>query len=417
MSSSTHSPSSVSLSSGKTSTSSSTGSSSKSSSTANPTVSTSFSTSSGSSKTSSSSLTSVASSSTLSSVSSTSKSSSISSGILSTSSSLSSFSRVTSSSTFSSTSKSSSIPSGVSSTSSSSSSSTHVASSSTLSTVSSSSQSSSMSSGVSPTSSSFQVTTTSSTSLSPTISSSTISTSSAPAASWSGTPAIGTTIDGLSYLGCVAETSPRTLMSASYSDTQGMTIESCAAFCFASNYGLAGVEYAQECYCGNVLLNGGVVGATGCTMPCKGNSAEYCGGSVRISLFDITYYVPPSSPQVVQNYVYQGCYHEPAQGGRLLSGPSYVDQNGMTVESCVSFCQSQTPTQTWAGVEYAQECYCSTALPAGAVLEPDGTCATLCRGNDKEFCGGNSVLDVYNFSPGKKTRRRTARRNNGFESL
>jgi len=112
-----------------------------------------------------------------------------------------------------------------------------------------------------------------------------------------------------------------------------------------------------------------------------------------------------------------GCYHEPATGGRLLSGPSYVDTNAMTVESCITFCQSQTPTQTWAGVEYAQECYCSTSLPTGAVLEPDGTCAALRCGNSKEFCGGNSVLDVYEFSPGKKMRRGVARRSFGYGTL
>ena len=48
----------------------------------------------------------------------------------------------------------------------------------------------------------------------------------------------------------------------SYTDTVGkralvhrftianLTIEACAATCAANNYGLAGLEYGQECYCG-----------------------------------------------------------------------------------------------------------------------------------------------------------------------
>jgi hypothetical protein len=178
-----------------------------------------------------------------------------------------------------------------------------------------------------------------------------------------------------------------------------MTIESCQAFCLAKNYGMAGVEYAQECYCGNALQNYAAPGQTGCTMPCKGNQYEICGGPNRLNVFSSTTYVPPSSPQVVAGtYVYVGCYHEPTTG-RLLPGPTYANSTGMTVESCVNFCASNNPTQTYAGVEYAQECYCATTLAATATSVPASQCSMTCKGNNKEYCGAGNLLDVYQYNP------------------
>jgi hypothetical protein len=71
-------------------------------------------------------------------------------------------------------------------------------------------------------------------------------------------------------------------------------------------------------------------------------------------VFNNTGYIYPSNPQIVESYVYQGCYHE-ASTGRLLSGPSYTNDTGMTVESCLEFCKANLPNGVYAGVEYAQE--------------------------------------------------------------
>lgn len=134
-----------------------------------------------------------------------------------------------------------------------------------------------------------------------------------------------------------------------------MTIESCQAFCTANNYALAGLEYSSQCYCSNSLASPSAVGITTCTMQCSGNSAEFCGGSGAISVFNNTNYIYPSNPQTVNSYSYQGCYHE-ATTGRLLTGPSYSNSTGMTVESCTAFCYDNMPNGLYAGVEYGQEC-------------------------------------------------------------
>lgn len=49
---------------------------------------------------------------------------------------------------------------------------------------------------------------------------------------------------------------------------------------------------------------------------------------------------------------YQGCYTD--AGTRTLSGNSYTNTTGMTVESCIAFCEPGY--WIYAGVEYFQEC-------------------------------------------------------------
>lgn len=140
-------------------------------------------------------------------------------------------------------------------------------------------------------------------------------------------------------------------------------------------------------------------------MTCSGNTAEYCGGSNRLSVFNNTAFVAPAAPTNSGNYILQGCYHE-ASTGRLLSGPSTTNSTGMTVEMCTTYCQAQGTNGVYAGVEYAQECYCGASLPSTAVQESLGSCNMLCKGNAKEYCGGSLLLDVYLYkAPSSKSRR------------
>ena len=185
-----------------------------------------------------------------------------------------------------------------------------------------------------------------------------------------------------------------------------MTVESCQSYCSSTangnDFGLAGLEYGQECYCGTGLQNGAAVGQAGCGEPCAGNGSEICGAANLLSLYNLTTYQPPRTVAQVGYYVSRGCYDEVANG-RLLAGPAYTNATGMTVESCVAFCQAaSTPTATTmtvAGVEYAQECYCASGLPSTATAAASlSSCNMPCSGNRKEFCGGSSLLNVYEYN-------------------
>ncbi|KAL0938080.1 copper radical oxidase [Colletotrichum truncatum] len=66
-----------------------------------------------------------------------------------------------------------------------------------------------------------------------------------------------------------------------------MTAEGCVDACSSAGYKIAGVEYSQECWCGNTIQNGGVptLPSDGCNMPCRGNTLETCGGSNRLNVY------------------------------------------------------------------------------------------------------------------------------------
>ncbi|KAJ7726258.1 WSC domain-containing protein, partial [Mycena maculata] len=79
---------------------------------------------------------------------------------------------------------------------------------------------------------------------------------------------------------------------------------------------------------------------------------------------------------------------------RVLTGPSTVDRSGMTVERCTAFCRSFQ----YAGVEYARECFCGTAMQVTNVTSAD-ECNMPCSGNASQTCGAGNRLAAYVNEP------------------
>jgi hypothetical protein len=88
--------------------------------------------------------------------------------------------------------------------------------------------------------------------------------------------------------------------------TDAMTPEACTSTCAAAGYKYAGVECtyhffpyltwilanlgcvdAGECFCGSDISNGGALSTVGgCSMPCKGDGSQLCGGPDRINIYE-----------------------------------------------------------------------------------------------------------------------------------
>ena len=67
-----------------------------------------------------------------------------------------------------------------------------------------------------------------------------------------------------------------------------MTPETCMSTCAGKGFSMAGVEFGQECYCGNTLANGlgqPLSDDSQCNMPCAGDNSEQCGGNWVMNLF------------------------------------------------------------------------------------------------------------------------------------
>jgi Domain of unknown function (DUF1996)/WSC domain len=205
------------------------------------------------------------------------------------------------------------------------------------------------------------------------------------------------------YFGCYSEVNGRALAGAQLVNITGMTNQMCASYCMSRNYALFGTEYSGECFCASSLASGSTFKPQSeCSMRCKGDPTQPCGGPSRLSLWNNTSYIPPRNPpNPINQFSYIGCFTE-GRGGRALGAAggktafAKTDTAAMTVEMCASICFSKG--YNWMGVEYGQECYCNQDGPiynSATATNGDKECNMLCKGDKLEFCGAGLRLNVY----------------------
>ncbi|KAK3995264.1 WSC domain-containing protein [Cladorrhinum sp. PSN332] len=203
-------------------------------------------------------------------------------------------------------------------------------------------------------------------------------------------------------LGCHSEPASSRALSAKVTRADDMTVQKCADVCHSSGFPVFGVEYYNECYCGNGLTPGSVPAPeTDCSFPCAGNANEMCGGDWRINVYKFsTDASPPTStapstpsPTVpsVDGWTGEGCYTE-ADGQRALSDVAFYD-DFMTLEKCANVCGGYN----WFGVEYGRECYCGNTLNEGSVPTAAAECSFPCPGKLSQTCGAGNRLNLYSF--------------------
>ena len=129
----------------------------------------------------------------------------------------------------------------------------------------------------------------------------------------------------------------------------------------------------------------------------------------------LTVYVPGDAPTtgaaaatgILRDYTYQGCFLDinglngTAAGSRSLQGDTTdeVLPGDMTVAKCIAFCGGggSGTAYTYAGLEYARECWCGQDLAALATMQPEAQCDLPCDGDNSTVCGGNLRLTVSFF--------------------
>ena len=217
-----------------------------------------------------------------------------------------------------------------------------------------------------------------------------------------------------------------------------LTIAKCLASCQAAGFVYAGMEYHDECHCGNQFSNGGGVapdGNAGCTWTCDGDTTEICGGNSRLSMYEyinaagivavlssspssISATAAPTSPSsspssttsststptpsspapedLPSGWSYSGCWVDGANG-RILANQQ-PDSTTNTIETCITTCSGLN--MSIAGLEYSSQCFCDSYVRNGGVLSSaDSNCAMTCSGNSAEICGGPDLLNIYSSSP------------------
>ncbi|KAG8984859.1 hypothetical protein FRB94_010872 [Tulasnella sp. JGI-2019a] len=107
------------------------------------------------------------------------------------------------------------------------------------------------------------------------------STSSAPSATYTGV---------MMSRGCFTDSAASPVVTGTaYSFTDSnMSNELCSGVCSARGNLFSGTEGGTKCYCGNYYTNAVAAPATDCNIACPGNSAEVCGGTLRLSMYLVT---------------------------------------------------------------------------------------------------------------------------------
>ncbi|KIY43224.1 copper radical oxidase [Fistulina hepatica ATCC 64428] len=196
--------------------------------------------------------------------------------------------------------------------------------------------------------------------------------------------------------GCYTDsTTARTLTGSSYSSTDNMTVENCIDYCDTQDYIYAGVEYSQECYCGNYIENSATATSSGCSMACSGNPSELCGGGSRLDLFYSGGTASPAPIIVpsIGNWTSLGCYND-SVGARALSVG--IDITGsVTIETCTAASLVAVQLIESDEIPFKTEIVNVTvALLWKTIPQNNPPTVVTCS----EYCGGPDRINIYNYT-------------------
>ncbi|KAK7452115.1 hypothetical protein VKT23_012220 [Stygiomarasmius scandens] len=210
---------------------------------------------------------------------------------------------------------------------------------------------------------------------------------------------------GWTYAGCWVDNAHGRIIENGQPGNNALTVESCIATCKGQGFSVAGMEFADECYCGNRFVDGATKASTDsdCNMACAGNSGEPCGGPNRLSVYSSLSSIPSLPVPVVQNtslpgnWQYAGCFTDVVNEVRVLPW-QIIDTNNSAV-SCMNQCAAfGYPV---SGTEFGQECYCGDPedlTSNGSTQRPDSECSAQCPGDPIHLCGGGQRLTTYKWN-------------------
>ncbi|PAA82585.1 hypothetical protein BOX15_Mlig003751g3, partial [Macrostomum lignano] len=144
-----------------------------------------------------------------------------------------------------------------------------------------------------------------------------------------------------------------------------MSHKLCSSICSIGSFSYFGVQYGDECYCGNSFGSHGLASEADCSMDCPGNAVQKCGGSNRNSVFSLSY---PVSDNNTYTVVKQSS--PPVTSGATSVWPVAAQ----SVEDCLLRCSARADCR--AAVFSRQELACRLlefVYPPGHLSGPEWT--------------------------------------------
>lgn len=206
--------------------------------------------------------------------------------------------------------------------------------------------------------------------------------------------------EGWDYYGCWLDGQQGRILNFQAADDPALTNAKCAAECKDKGYTVAGTQYYTQCFCGHALVNGptNTVAESECNTACGGNSAEFCGGPNRMSVFSLgepQVFGPPAPIPSVGDWIYKGCATDAVGFGRVLPWQLFYE-NTLTPKLCLDACGEFGYAA--AGLEYGVECYCGDPrdlAAGGSTYVAETECTNPCAGNGTAICGGPARMSMY----------------------
>jgi hypothetical protein len=130
-----------------------------------------------------------------------------------------------------------------------------------------------------------------------------------------------------------------------------------------------------------------------CNKICTGNSAEVCGAGGRINVFT-NGDTAPAVLAATGDFTSIGCYSDSASARTLTTRVSLPGR--VRVSDCTTACERQG--FQYAGLEYADECYCGASIQNGGAPIADKQCNMACTADNTQFCGGRGAINIYKSS-------------------
>jgi len=148
----------------------------------------------------------------------------------------------------------------------------------------------------------------------------------------------------------------------------------CRQYCADLTYAYAGIEYGDQCFCGDNYNHTGQLNSTNCNQACS-NASEPCGGNGVVSIY---------------HSGYLGCFLEENNSEDLNYTAIYYSSS-MTIGLCREACYNLN--YEYAGLEGGNKCSCGNSF--GSFGESPGSCEISCTGDCSENCGGNGYDSVF----------------------
>ncbi|KAF5367856.1 hypothetical protein D9757_013694 [Collybiopsis confluens] len=155
-------------------------------------------------------------------------------------------------------------------------------------------------------------------------------------------PVIVQEVEQWAYAGCFTDNVAARVLSTGIAIPAGVKAETCTATCQTAGYTVAGLENAQECWCGHALANSSIhVGDEDCRATCIADHDEYCGAANRLAVYDFAAVgsaPPPTtcSSDDIANFTLTAKLNNPPNDG----SPSEIPLKMVLVE--------MVPSVTWA---------------------------------------------------------------------